>query len=552
MHCFSVVRNLLVLAATALALANHATADGCFAKPYSCYPNGDIPPTTPKDYQSLYQAYAALVWQDFLALNFPAGTDDQGDPTTEPSASLGLDAGNGYPAVWQQYSAARDTFLPKGVAPAAFGSGHVLPTACQALKAGPKRVFRKGKRAGAAGSTFADVLDEYVQANRMGPVIDKNGQYVRYGINFNKTMFNYIVTNNLFNKAGQAAFDAVTNNANRSLEGVQFPVGTYTAPPATPSNPGSIFVKTSWKVLGVGDDAAKFFTTNAYLYEQAGGAFGDEPTVKEACRVAPVGLVGMHVVHLTASAPQWVWATFEHVSNAPWMADFEIGTPVGAYSFYDATTCPSVAGKPSSSCKYNQHRDPPWNPQNSSRDDFRPIVRIAAPGSGALQQNSAFRAQLTTNMVWRNYFLTDVQFPTRTGPVTSTGTATVNAAYPDGLPSPSLLANSTLETHIQSFTKGDKTSNSNDIPLDDTMQNVNPGGPGVVQPFNANGTYNQAGGAHRVSSTCVGCHRDAGMTTGTFSHFVFSLNRAESPPSSKPPKQAPKAAKAASAAKQAK
>ena len=47
-----------------------------------------------------------------------------------------------------------------------------------------------------------------------------------------------------------------------------------------------------------------------------------------------VGLVGLHVVQKTKQLPQWMWATFEHVDNAP---DSALG-PVAdiQYNFFDA------------------------------------------------------------------------------------------------------------------------------------------------------------------------------------------------------------------------
>ena len=96
--------------------------------------------------------------------------------------------------------------------------------------------------------------DEFVQAFRMGPVIDANGEHVRFGINFNESMFNYIYQNKLYSKAGQQQF--IKGNP-----GVSFPRGVYVG-----DEVGVIMVKSAWKILGAGDDIDKFHHIPAWIY----------------------------------------------------------------------------------------------------------------------------------------------------------------------------------------------------------------------------------------------------------------------------------------------
>ena len=139
-------------------------------------------------------------------------------------------------------------------------------------------------------------------------------------------------------------------------------------------------VKAAWKILDGNDDFNRFHRVSAYVFDAAGGAFGQEPTVVESCRVETLGLVGFHIVHRTESAPQWVWSTFEHVDNAPWYYDFASGTPAGTYSFFEPASCPAREGEPA--CAFNQMPDHPWNP---GRDDLTPttVIRLGAPGRHA-------------------------------------------------------------------------------------------------------------------------------------------------------------------------
>lgn len=511
-----------------------ASAEGCFTQPYTCSPPGDISPSIPRQYGYLASAYADMAWRDFLALNSPAEYEPKtGKYLPYASSVNGLNYNGGfYLSVWQTWAEAREIFLPDGARPLPFGSGHTLPEACLLLdrddvhvllprssKAGEVAAPKLGQRGAADVQTQVQVLDEYVQALRMGPVVDQNGEYVRFGLNFNETMYNYIVSNQLYNKEGQEAFDK--DDPNRDKDPVDWPRGVYQG------TSGSIFVKSSWKILGPNDDQSRFYRISAYIYDEAGGPFGDEPTVKEQCTIAVVGLVGFHIVHRSNSAPQWVWSTFEHVGNAPWLADFKNGTPFRSYSFFNPAICPAVGGQPS--CAYNQVPAHPWNPQLPGQTPTQ-IVRVAAPGDHAERANEAYVQALKVTLgatVWQNYFLVDVQFPTIVDVIDpSTGLANENPAYPDGAPTPSFLANSTLETYIQGFGQGALTTNGNFVPYDDQMENVTVSGP-FVDPFKRS-IFNQSGGSERLTSSCVSCHFDAAMVTGTSSNFVFSLSRAQS------------------------
>jgi hypothetical protein len=59
----------------------------------------------------------------------------------------------------------------------------------------------------------------------------------------------------------------------------------------------------------------------------------------QKCRTATVALVGLHITHKTSSEPTWVWATFEHVDNAP-NNNQDAGTT--DWNFHD----PSCTSKP--------------------------------------------------------------------------------------------------------------------------------------------------------------------------------------------------------------
>ena len=74
-----------------------------------------------------------------------------------------------------------------------------------------------------------------------------------------------------------------------------------------------------------------------------------------------MALVGFHIVHRTFSAPQWVWATFEHQANAPDYANVVNGNlPRSKYSYFDP-------GCISNACTYNALPQFPWTPASPGR-----------------------------------------------------------------------------------------------------------------------------------------------------------------------------------------
>lgn len=499
----------------------------CFEKPGvpDCLPNGDIDfATTPATYNDRARAYAFLVWNDFLALNAPAATDVFGNASPEPSPDHNLTYNGGeYQTVWETYIAASDLFSPN---PPPFGTPAPLPDICtaEAERVGRtdvrRHVSRVFKTDLARGANDAPVGDEYIQANRMGPVADADGNYLRFELLFNRAMYDYVVANGLNTAAGQEAY-------NPASPGIDWPRGAYTTAPVL-DEAGSIMLKAAWKVLMPSDDAAAFHRIEAYVYNAAGGAFGQEPEVEESCSLQMLGLVGLHIVHRTNSSPQWVWATFEHGDNAPWLADIVAGSsPAGRYSLFDTQQCTGPVGTPD--CPMNRIPAHPWNPgTDPTQTGANPtqVVRLAAPGLPALQANQEFRASLEVfapSSVWENYYLVDVQFPTLT---IGEGNEPhdVNPAYPLGLPTPTFLANSTMETYIQGFSEGDVTTNGNLVSASDTMLTI---GNAPVDPWLSSGPFNRSGGANRNTSSCMGCHADSAMVDGRSGGAVFSPSRAE-------------------------
>jgi hypothetical protein len=386
-----------------------------------------VPPVTLPNFQHGFDYYS---WLTFLSLNAPAA-----------GGVIGKDA----PTEWESWKELSDVMKPGGVKPAPWDAPRTIPPACRNVG------VPKGTRVLSMVGKTPDVLSATVQPFDTGPLIDQHGRYVRYEILMNRPMFEYIVQNDLYSKQGQSAFTAT----------IDFPEGDVTDG-TTNGTIGAILVKASWMVLDKSDDASQFHTTQALVYT----APQENPRIEESCVGATLGLVGLHVAHKTAGAPQWIWSTFEHARNAPQQADVTAGTLAPHYNFYRANC---------STCSVNDPPPRPWNPNvQPFPNGFTSQVVRELPISADTETLTKAFTGLLTGTVWQNYLLVSTQWPTE--PTSTTD--------PNGVPAPAFLANTTLETYIQ-------------------------------------------GSVPQASSSCMNCHGNAAATSGRTSDFTFVLERAQ-------------------------
>jgi len=409
----------------------------------------DVTVTSPVTLESLQADFDLLSWQTFVALNWPVLPDGQPDT----SQTIGQQDA---PTVWESWKESYQIFLPQGQTPAAWDSPASLPEACENLGEG-RLIQQMGK--------VPDVLDEFIQPFETGPLVDQNGVYTRNDIVVNRSMFDSIVNNGLYSQQGQQQFLANSNNR------IAFECGNNQGPV------GAIMVKSAWKVLGNGDDPSDFHSVKALVYTPANDDPDKGPILPASCSLQPMGLVGLHIVHKTDNAPQWVWSTFEHVRNVP-----EQTTPAdqrkGPFLFYDA----NATDRP-----VNEPPPRPWNPEQTATPSQ--IVRETPLTAATHQLNQSFQASLQAvnpDSVWANYQLISTQWPTDP----AADCISPSPTNPLGTPAPNFLANTTLETYIQ-------------------------------------------GSVPQASSSCMECHNNATTKVTesprtSFADFTFLLERAQS------------------------
>ncbi|MES2443812.1 MAG: hypothetical protein V4574_13355 [Pseudomonadota bacterium] len=348
--------------------------------------------------EPVQEAFDFNSWLTFAALNAP-----------EAGGTAGADA----PTNWEAWQDLYSLMLPGGATPPPFGSSVPPPAICKGGTA-DTAVMRMISK-----TPVTPTLQVAGQPLNTGPLIDQNGHYVRYQILVNKPMYDYIVANNLYSKAGQQAFTG----------DISFPEGA-TVDKTTKGTIGAIVVKAAWKVLDPADPndaAANFHVTKAYVYTAAA------PGVKESCVTETLGLVGLHIVHKTTAEPQWIWSTFEHVRNVP----NAFGPAAsGNYNFYKA-------GCSTTACKVNVAPPQPWNPSVDPfpGDYHSQIVRKTKYPGPAVRSAALWNGQFRPALggVWQNYELITTQWPTDAK----------NKVDPDGAPFPVFAANATMETYVQ-------------------------------------------------------------------------------------------------------
>ena len=379
----------IVLAAAVGWLAGFGGNEGLAADPLpplSATIPGDVAPgATASDIDS-------FSWQSFVAVNWPASGNQK----------IGANGDN--VAVWQLWKQDADILVQAGLVPKPWTAPPTIPRYCTEKAPAGTRILTHSTKGGELG-------DFLTPGN--GPLIDQNGEYVRFEILVNEAMYDFILTNKLYSKAGQAAYNPGGV--------VAFPSGQLGGAP------GAMMLKVAWKVLGSGDDPGRFHVALAYIYD---------PGPTPSCELKQVGLVGLHISHKTTNAPQWIWSTFEHVDNAPLLG----GTAPAHYNFNDGNPTNSQEGcELAKLCNVVPVGD--WDPdsgvttpvQVARLDDFTPTAKL---------QNDAYvqaLAAVNPKSVFANYRLVGTQFPSD---VTS-------KSDPSGVPVPRFLANTTMETYLQ-------------------------------------------------------------------------------------------------------
>jgi hypothetical protein len=304
------------------------------------------------------QQAAAFAWQEFIAVNWPALAGQRDTPDTGQK----FGGGSG-PLVWQTFRSKVEIFnLTKdaagGFAPPGysatdpnFGYGTTPPAYYYATRVVPAC---KGQNLPPAPAWIN--LDETTQIglDQMfagGPVINDSAntspQLIRFAVKANRVEYDYVAKNQYYLPGNVKA--AAANN-----------VQAYTRhPPIAPNSPfisfpaGTVEIKSAWRPLNGNDNPAHFHMQTVRFYENKGS--GNTPCYFEQ----QWGLIALHIIQKTPSAPAFIYATFEQAENIRQPngtpvedADGNVTNPIPgaapttpAMAYQDSPTAPKVTAK---------------------------------------------------------------------------------------------------------------------------------------------------------------------------------------------------------------
>lgn len=375
----------------------------------------DVPATTPTTPTNC--DFHELVYQNFFALNLGSSPAITTWPTSDQA----------YPA--------QGTPNCSG-APLANSLRHIL------AKHLPKARATTGENT----SSLTDIEQATGQ-----PLVDRNGRYVQYEIRVNPQLCQVVTSCQLYTTG------CVQNALQASNPQFRFPIGDGT------TVPGVAEVKIAWRVMETcnlpdsptnckKDDLSQFVTVPNVTVEPY------SPTNSNAVTVT-VGMVGFHLAQKTPHRPEFIWATWEHVSNDPVCPGSDIAAcvdPSKASSGISTASGWSFTSPPVTLCTGSQTGpscanvvQPNANANNKPSQTATNVCRAFPCGGGSEannenQQNISALNQAVYNKVkgtvWANYFL---------GGTLWGGGATVKGDPSVPNTGSVQLANTTMETYFQ-------------------------------------------------------------------------------------------------------
>ena len=374
---------------------------------------------------------AAWAWQQFLAMswqsNYNSITHERGNPDMSWDYSMPYTPGQ--PLVWQTY-AHRSELRPYGVPTKPFDKA-------------PDYLYELNSTtpipAGSPGDSFSLFmnLDEDNEIGScdvyLGSGDPATQPVVLYQAKVNRAEYDYIRTTfgptqfkqnpeekGYLDYASEQNLTAVKQLLPPPADGINLPAGDNTS-----DQEGAIEIKTSFLLIPDGKEAefANFFLTEAIYYtadttittgqkDQYGNPAPDKVTYSNfSYHNGTFALLGMHVIHKTASYPDFIFTSFEHVDLANMDFEYILLSPL-------PPEYPGASFNP-----YGVPEPPPTTPDGSQIGSRVKIVRqtgsrptsngqlypIPPTLDAATAQAHAQLRMLKEDSIWLNYKLIGVQ-----------------------------------------------------------------------------------------------------------------------------------------------
>lgn len=294
------------------------------------------------------------------------------------------------------------------------------------------------------------------------PMVDQHGRYVQYEIRVDPVLCASISSCQLYTQS--------CVNAAAASSTFRWPSGTAGTTTPGSGSPGVGELKLAWRVMETcnlpdsprgncqPDDLDEFFWVGGITIDDY------SPKLEGPVSNVTIGLVGFHLIQKTPSRPEFVWATWEHISNDPVCPGSDnslcldpshatggVGT-ASHWSFYnpDVTPSPEVNNPPAcpdptlslTPTQANCFNQPYYDSKNPQTQPDTETCRLDPCGGGdqtdVADLNEAIRTKLAGN-VWWNYFLVGTVW----------GNSTAAPTGPSDSAGSIYLANTTMETYFQ-------------------------------------------------------------------------------------------------------
>ena len=252
---------------------------------------GDVDKTPGDASQNDFDEFS---WQSFLALSAPS-----------VGGRINVDGDN--TPQWREWSSTAD--LLNQADPGPSGS-RFYPEECKAIP--DYAFFRVIDQVGKVDDSFQEATEDALSTS---PVIDKNGNFIRYEILISPSLYAQVVSNG-WNVPGTIPTDPQTDPAMSDITGT-CGLASYTGGDPADKDSGFIQIKNAWMDLTHASPAerAKYHMEALLIYTPEYRTSSTPQTA--TCELRTMGLVGQHIMHKTLTQPAWVYSTFEHVDNAP-------------------------------------------------------------------------------------------------------------------------------------------------------------------------------------------------------------------------------------------
>jgi hypothetical protein len=408
----------------------------------------NLPNTVPGP--SLNQAGAdCMAWQTFIALSWAADPNNPGQPDKNvPASKFGTPGIPNnpkqpiVPVVWESYQEVSNVIGENPVQN--WRTPQVMPERFRKFSkiADLAPTSKFGFKTLTATSKFTDgpefVMDKTTEAFTHSWLTAQNQSLTFYEIRLNQNEYRYITENTL--NRPQSQLDCATGAA-----GLNLPSGTAgdnqdldcQNKASNYGADGAIEVKAAWVELKDSSLYPKYKIAQAIIQ----GPNDPQP------RKAIMGLVGLHIIHKVPNAQQLVWATFEHIDNAPSQQDIDSGKPLKtSYTYYNPNCDPK---KDPYNCKWN------YQPQPEKKDSYTTPVQVVRLNSIPSISNALNQAvwstlqQVNASSVFQNYQLIDTMWPKSSQAIPSKSTTPLSNGNIQSATYQNYVSNTTLETYFQ-------------------------------------------------------------------------------------------------------